>query len=176
MSHERITSDSELSAIEAALGSLAPARSRIDRDLVMFRAGQSTARAPSSTRRAWVVSALSLGLIAMAEGLLLAYRPPPRVVEKVIVVREPAGPGAESPPERALVFVAPAPAPRLSGEPLALGRTAYERMAEQVLRYGLDGLPAPPATMWTSSEPRSAASRHSLQEEVRRVLDLGDHS
>ncbi len=46
MSNEPVSPspDPELNAIEAALGSLVPARSRIDRDLVMFRAGQASVR------------------------------------------------------------------------------------------------------------------------------------
>jgi hypothetical protein len=177
MSHERISFDSELSAIEAALQLLAPAESRVDRDAVMFRSGQAAARAVVGWHRAWIVTAASLGLIAMAEAFLLAHRPAPRTVERVVVVREAAKPQVEAPaPARAVADTPAAPVSRSSEGMLALGRTDYERLAEQVLRYGLDGLPAPAATVWRTSEPKSAASRQSLQEELRRVLDLGDHS
>ena len=72
------------------LGSLEPARSRIDRDLVMFRAGQASVRPSRMGRRAWNAIAASLALVALGEGVLLAHRPPPQVVEEVVVVREPA--------------------------------------------------------------------------------------
>jgi hypothetical protein len=176
MSNERIPFDSELSAIETAVGSLVPAPSRIDRDLVMFRAGQAAAHPRSKSRRALIASAASLGLIALAEAFLLAYRPAPRVVERVVVVREPASSPVEAFPARAIAATVTAPASSPSDGVLALGRTAYERLAEQVLRYGLDGLPARPATAWTGSESQSAASRQTLEEELRRALELGDHS
>jgi hypothetical protein len=176
MSHERITVDSELRAIEEALGSLVAARSRIDRDLIMFRAGQAAVQRSPRSRRAWIASAASLGVIALAEAFALAHRPPPRIVERVVVVREPARPEVEASPERTVAPAPPASEAWSSGDVLALWRTPYERLAEQVLRYGLDGLPAPPATAWTGSEPQSSASRQLLQEEIHRVLDPGDHS
>jgi hypothetical protein len=176
MSHDRIPIDSELSAIEAALQSLLPAESRIDRDLVMFQAGQAVVRRAAGKGRGWIVSTAVLGLFALTEAFLLASRPAPRVIERVVAVREAASAPVEAPLPPA---VAAAPTREAPGPPnvaTALGRTAYERLLEQVLRYGLDGLPAPAATAWTSSEPKSAASRQSLQEELRRALELGDHS
>ncbi len=59
---------------------------------------------------------------------------------------------------------------------LSLGQTAYERLAAQVLRYGLDGLPASPTVASSASEPRPASSGQMLQEELHRLLDPGDHS
>jgi hypothetical protein len=82
--------DPELNAIAARLGSLEPARSRIDRDLVMFRAGQASVRPSRWRRGAWNSIAASLALVALGEGVLLAHRPPPQVVKEVVVVREPA--------------------------------------------------------------------------------------
>jgi hypothetical protein len=58
-----------------------------------------------------------------------------------------------------------------------LGRTDYERLTGQVLRYGLDGLPtAPVGTVQASSGPRPNPTRWLLQEELRKDLDLGDPS
>ena len=47
MSHEPDSPESDpgLNALESALGSLVPARSRIDRDVIMFRAGEASAKA-----------------------------------------------------------------------------------------------------------------------------------
>jgi len=176
MSQERINVDSDLSAIEEAVGSLVPERCRINRDLVMFRAGQAAVRSLRRSRRPWIATAASLGLIALAEAFLLARRTPPQIVERVIVVREPARPSVEAPAERAVAASPIAPPLTSPTGSLALGRTAYERLVEQVIRYGLDGLPAPAPTAWTGPEPQRAASRQMLEEELRRVLDPGDHS
>jgi len=159
-----------LKAIEAALGSLVPARSRIDRDLVMFRAGQASVRPSRLGRRAWTAIAASLGLIAVGEGALLAYRPPPQTV---VVFREPATAPIDSIPEPGAAEV---PVPPPFERSLSLGQTAYERLAAQVLRYGLDGLPASPTVASSASERRPASSGQMLQEELHRLLDPGDHS
>ncbi|GAC1450115.1 MAG: hypothetical protein NVSMB9_34370 [Isosphaeraceae bacterium] len=68
--NEHVSHDPELTkTIEAALRTLVPARSRLDRDRVMFLAGQAAAR-PSSRagRRAWIGIAASLALSALGEG------------------------------------------------------------------------------------------------------------
>ena len=173
MPHEPEREDEpKLSEIEAALGSLAPARSRVDRDRVMFRAGRSSARPARPGHRAWIAAAASLGLVALGEAALLARRPPDRVVERVIFVREPA---AASPSGPALAVVAvrpPAPGLRPPGPSRDLGPGARDRLAWQVLRYGLDGLPAPSPSAGGGRAP----SRRLLREELVKVLDLGDPS
>ena len=165
--------DPELNAIAASLGSLEPARSRIDRDLVMFRAGQASVRPSRLRRRAWNVIAASLALVALGEGVLLAHRPPPQIVKEVVVVREPA-PAPVVPLVEQSVAEMPASLPSESS--LSLGQTAYERQVAQVLRYGLDGLPASPTVASPDSGPRPASSGQMLQEELRRLRDRGDPS
>jgi hypothetical protein len=59
---------------------------------------------------------------------------------------------------------------------LSLGQTAYERQVAQVLRYGLDGLPASASVASPDSGPRPASSGQMLQEELRRLRDPGDPS
>ena len=147
MSNEPVSPspDPELNAIEAALGSLVPARSRIDRDLVMFRAGQASVRPSRLGLRAWNAIAASLAIIALGEGVLLAHRPPPQIVKEVVVIREPAtapAPLPVVPPLEQSVVEVPESLP--IERSLSLGQTAYERLTSQVLRYGLDGLPASP--------------------------------
>jgi hypothetical protein len=165
----------ELNAIEAALGSLEPARSRIDRDLVMFRAGQASVRPSRWGRRARSAIAASLALVALGEGVLLAHRPPPRIVKEVVVLREPAPtPAPVVPPVEQSVAKVPESLPSESS--LSLGQTAYERQVAQVLRYGLDGLPASPRVASPDSGPWPASSGPMLQEELRRLLKPGDPS
>ena len=156
-----------------ASGSLEPARSRIDRDLVMFRAGQASVRPSRLRRRAWNVIAASLALVALGEGVLLAHRPPPQIVKEVVVVREPA-PAPVVPLVEQSVAEMPVSLP--SESPFSLGQTAYQRQVAQVLRYGLDGLPASPTVASPDSGPRPATSGQMLQEELRRLRDPGDPS
>lgn len=176
MSNEPVSPDPELRAIEDALGSLAPAKGRLDRDRVMFRAGQASSPARTSGRGVWKAVAASCAIVALGEGALLAHRPAPAVIEKIVVVRELAAPSTI--PPRATADV-PSPAPRVAASDevsFSLGRTEYERLAGQVLRYGLDGLPASPPSVWVDSEPWPAPSRQLLREQFRKALDSGDAS
>ncbi len=176
MSHEPVPQDSGLKAVEAALGSLAPARSRIDRDLVMFRAGQASARRASSGRRPWMAAAAGLASVALGEAAFMARRPPPVVVERVVVVREPApAPAALSNAESVAQTPMPAAWRPSEGSP-GLGESAYERLSSQVIRYGLDGLPGPLSSGGAGPAPSPVFSRQSLQEELRKDLGLGDPS
>ena len=90
MSH--VPSDPEVTAIESALRALVPSQSALDRDRLMFRAGQASARSRFLTRWAWPSIAATLAIVAAGEGALLATRPEPRVVERLVIVREPASP------------------------------------------------------------------------------------
>ncbi len=173
MSNESISPDPELTAIEAALGSLVPARIPIDRDLVMFQAGQASVRASRSGQRAWTAVAASLALVALGEGALLAHRPPAQVVKEVVVIREPALTPIKPPSEQ---NVAETPESLANVPSLSLGETAYGRLTAQVLRYGLDGLPASPTVASPASGSGPASSGQMLQEELRRLLNTGDPS
>ena len=165
----------ELNAIEAALGSLEPARSRIDRDVVMFRAGQASVRRSRLGRHARDAIAASLALIALGEGVLLAHRPPPQIVREVVVIREPApAPVPVVPPPELSVAEVPESLPSESS--LSLGQTAHERQVAQVLRYGLDGLPASPTVASPASESWPVSSGQMLQEELGKLRDPGDPS
>ncbi len=177
MSNEPVSPspDPELNAIEAALGSLEPARSRINRDLVMFQAGQASMRPSRLGLRAWNAIAAGLAIIALGEGVLLAHRPGPQIVERMVVIREPAAvpaPPPVNPPHetRLAEMLESLPIERS----LSLGHTAYERLTSQVLRYGLDGLSASPTLAAPGSGPTSSGQM--LQEELRRFLDPGDAS
>ena len=171
MSHKLNSPDPEFQAIEFALGSLVVAASQIDRDQVMFAAGRASVRPSPATWRGWSAIAASLALITVGETTLLALRPPPRVIERVVVLHEPTPMTVDSSVGSA-VSQAPSPTEGL----FSLGQTARDRLASQVLRYGLDGLPASPATTWSDSRRLPASSGQLLQEELRRILDPGDHS
>lgn len=177
MSREHESPDNELNAIESALAGLVPVRTRLDRDYVMFQAGQAALRTSQAGRRIWMALAASLGIIAVGEGVLLAHRPSPGVVEKIVVVREPAQAPVDAPTSSGMDTSAPRLASSYpSSGPLGMGQTPSNRLAWQVLRYGLDGLPASPPAASADSDPWPTTSRQWLEQELRKDLDSGDPS
>ncbi len=116
--------DSELAAFEDELRRLAPIAGRVDRDALLFEGGRAAAKAGRWRVATSGLAALSLAL-SLALGLLLAVRPAPAVVERIVYVSvEPV----EEVPEPS---------------PVAPPRPAISRQAliEQVFLRGLDGLP-----------------------------------
>lgn len=198
MSLEQNAPDPALRSIENALGSLVPTRTQIDRDRLMFQAGQASSRASTSGRHTWMAIAASLAVVVAGEAALLAHQPAPRVVEKLVVVREPANAPADTSAQSTATSPSPASAPaaiepgrhrsldaELAYSPAAFSpalvsfarsQAAYERLAGQLLRDGLDGLPASPTAALRGSQSGPAPSRLQLQEELRTLLDPGDHS
>jgi hypothetical protein len=167
MSHEAVPTDRDLTGIEAALSALAPASSRIDRDVVMFRAGQAASRPVPRSRRGWMAATACFALVAAGEAALLARRPGPTPVERAVVFYEPPAP-------------APAPAPQRETTPAepasVMEPTAYQRLTWQVLRYGLDGLPATSPGTAEGAATQPALSRELLFEELRKDVEPGDPS
>ena len=82
----------ELKAIEAELAALSPREDRLDRQRLIFLAGQASA-AGRGGRSGWAWPASLAGMTAVAATLLvmLLVRPEPRVVERVRVVEVPVG-------------------------------------------------------------------------------------
>jgi hypothetical protein len=134
------THDAQLTAVEAALVDLAPA-SHLDRDQLLFRAGQASVR-----WRAWPWQAAA-GVMTMATAALaLAWvlRPTPPVIERVVTV----------------VVYQPAPYDPPSSPAAVVGDTAesnkqqapdYLKIRAQVLRWGVDYLPAASPSLPESS-------------------------
>jgi hypothetical protein len=167
-----------LSALESALGALQPA-SRLDRDRTLFRAGQATARQPAQHwRHAWPALAASLALIALGQSVLLARRPAHET--QFVYVPAPSAPTptlptpndaptalAQTPPVRS-----PSPPPRRwLDEP---GPTPADRLRWQLIRYGLDVLPATPVAAVAPSEPLTAGQRDEIV--IRTLLNPGGPS
>lgn len=173
MSHESEPLETELSAIESTLEMLVPVPSRLDRDRVMYCAGQAAGRPPASGQRGWAALAASLGLVVLVESALLARPPAMRVVERVVVIngQRPVPVASPAVPDRA-----PAPLPMPIERAPALGGTGHDRLVGQVLRYGLDGLSLAPPVVRGEAEPWPASSGSLLREELRKVLDPGDPS
>jgi len=79
----------ELKSIEAALAGLAPRADRLDRQRLMFLAGQASVlgrTGPRSAPAAWVWPSTAAVMTAVAATLLvmLIWRPVPQVVQKIV--------------------------------------------------------------------------------------------
>ena len=84
----------ELKAVEAELASLRPREDRLDRERLVFRAGQTSAggdRASrgAAARGAWPAAFAGMTAVAAALAVALAVRPGPQVVERVRIVKVP---------------------------------------------------------------------------------------
>jgi hypothetical protein len=125
--------DPEVTALEAALAGLAPAPAVLDRDRLMFRAGLAASRRPGWL---WPCAAGVLGLAAVTLAVLLALRPGPVVVERVIVREVPVR--IERQPEQG-------PPARETDEPSRVGWAGpYFQTQERLFHWVLDGVPVPP--------------------------------
>lgn len=118
--------DAERAALEGALRALQPLPPRLDRDQLLFRAGQESVR---QSRWIWPsVAAASLLLTVGLSGYLAVRPPRERVV--LVQVENPSSPEAPSPSRPV----------RQTGELLA-----YLHLREQIVEHGVETLrPSPP--------------------------------
>ena len=143
----QIPPDPELKAIESALGELVPVSSRLDRDKLMFQAGAMAGR---GARRgwAWPACTAALGLVLCGESFLLASRPAPQVVERVVFVPAPGSvaiaasagepqAGAGNVPYRDVEEPRAGESPLVASWPVA---SDYRRFQAMVMRFGLDAV------------------------------------
>lgn len=136
----------EREPLESALAGLKPAATTLDRDRLMFAAGQAAA-----PKRTWLWPASSAALFCLSLGLGVALAARPAPIETVRVVYLPAE-------TRDIKQAAPAPEPEMTPAPAprsdpdarvadttpALGGD-YLQLRRQVLRFGVESLPdAPP--------------------------------
>ncbi len=139
--------EQELTKLEASLAALRPQAGGFNRDRLLFCAGQA-----SVSRRGWgwpaATTCLALATISLALTLWLQPVPEP----SVRIVYLPAPPAEAPAPPRPGPEDEASPAPPTPRPP----ELAYLRLREQVLRFGLDGLPPllplPPAEV---AEPLS---------------------
>jgi hypothetical protein len=122
MSNEREPAD--LRELESALGALAPRPPRLNRDDVLFRAGQAGVRR-------WRRSAVGASIVAVALAVVLVVRQP---AERIVYVPVAAPADLQPTPP---VEQATQPQPSSAGSGLA----AYYRLQERVMNEGLDALP-----------------------------------
>jgi hypothetical protein len=171
-------SDPEVSSIEEALGQLRPARSRLDRDLLMFQAGAFSARSAAKRRWVWPSIAAALGFVALSESIVLSARPG----ASVVVVQVPAPEEKSTSPVQVQILSQSAPSQSPVPDPWSPGDSQTLGLRRQVLRFGLEGLPAPrplltqlrgsAAALGSDDSPPGPLRRY----ELNKVLDLGGPS
>lgn len=148
----------ELKAVEAELATLRP-RARLDRDRLVFLAGQASVRAPAAGRWAkaagWAWPTAFAGMTATAATLLvmLLVRPEPQVVERVRIVRVPVeaqveeaprwSDGQDAPPTQSpfadRLFASSRTGPSLPPDWSRFGsRAEYLEMFQRMLAQGAD--------------------------------------
>ena len=147
------TSDPKLAALEKSLGALVPVPGRIDRDQLLFRAGQASVRS-----RPWLWPATTALSIVVAAGLAtgLALRPAPAPVERVVYVpvSRPAKFSAPKPSADASESIARVDSPTEDAGNLWAGSAEYIRERNQAIRWGVESLP--PAPSLASASPTSS--------------------
>ena len=180
------SSDPELNDIESALGGLVPVPSRLDRDALMFQAGAASARSAARGRWIWPSIAATLAVGLISESVVMAVRPGPRVIEKIVVVREPV-PASSTSTASDAASAHPHPADVLSNarisEPASVASfwsvtPEYQRIEDLVLRLGLDALPERLAPRQTRSsgtadpiDVPSLSAGHLRRLELERLLN-----
>lgn len=152
---------SDLAPFEATLSSLAPRAARLDRDRLMFSAGQAalqasggrqppdvTANLPVS-RWGWPAAFSAMTALAASLLVMLVNRPEPQVIERIVRVPAAASRAIASPPaglDRQAIESQP-PVSTAPGRP-AFG-AAYLHARDQALAFGLDS--------WMQSGPGLAS-------------------
>ncbi len=143
--------DPELTQVELALAGLKPAAA-LDRDRLMFRAGQA-----SVPRRGWPWPAATATLLVLSVTLggMLLKRPAPEVVVRVVSVPVPVPVPQSLPPAPSPSVEPSVPATKASpaGDPLE-----YAQMRKEVLRWGVDALSSRPPMVAVSWPPSTVGS------------------
>jgi hypothetical protein len=129
----------DLAAVEAALGGLAPALGNINRDQLLFRAGQASARRGWG----WPCATGVMTCAVLILGAVLVRRPAPQGIRETHFVRVESVPSGPVTGNLSVADASPV-RPVKTVEAPAL-QTSYFKLQDQVLRWGLDALPSPPA-------------------------------
>jgi hypothetical protein len=128
----------DLTELERHLAALSPKPATLDRDRLLFRAGRD------SMRRHWAwptaTAVMALACVGLTLTMMLRSAPEPivRVVKEQVIVYVSAPESVASVAETAKTPVAYAPgSPGIDKTPAL----PYWQMHQQVLRFGVDGLP-----------------------------------
>ena len=144
--------DPELNALAGALRGLTPRPAGLDRDWLLFRAGAAAA----PRRWLWPAATAASSACALVLALVLLFRPTPPGERVIVYVERPA--------HQALPAPDPGPVEEPpSVPPEALGpstRSAHQRLQDQLLRWGLDGLGEPAPLSAPTPRPAGARGAH----------------
>jgi hypothetical protein len=133
--------NSDLEQVAGALASLKPVASRINRDRLLFRAGQVTA---GRRQRLWIGLSAILALSTSGLAAVVVAQPGPELVERIVYVNaKPTLPASESTGERP-VREETVDRPAVADMPGHAVHTCFQ-LEQLVLRSGVDALPAVPA-------------------------------
>lgn len=142
----------EREPLESALAGLQPAPAALDRDRLMFAAGQAAA-----PRRSWLwpTSAAALVCLSLGLGAALAMRPAPVETVRVVYLPAPEPTNVTPPlpvPDRTPLPTPPPDADARVADTTTLSGGDYLQLRRQVLRFGVESLPeAPPLTSGTKA-------------------------
>jgi hypothetical protein len=136
--------ESRLGELEAALAALQPLPAQINREHLMFRAGQRS----QPRRWVWPVATALMTAATVVLAVVLLAQPGEQPAERVVYVtiKEPA---PSPPPEKDALPPPPEPEVLTSteAEPEISDPAAnYFNQQRQVMRWGLEGLPPPRAS------------------------------
>jgi hypothetical protein len=168
------TREEELSDLEKLLAALPPRPATLNRDHLLFRAGQASMRRSWAWPLAAVVMSVAAGCLATIVGFRRHPEPVIRTVQVPVLVPAPVVAKEAAPQEY------PLSTPQMSSHEAPPSTLSYWRLQQQALRFGVEGLPGP-ATGDTPPIPRpavenpdlSAGSRPKLIDESS-VLPFGE--
>jgi hypothetical protein len=170
------------------LRALSPAPSRLDRDRLMFEAGALARGRTGRARWLWPSVAAMLALVVTGESMLLAFRPAPPAIERLVVIHEPAiSPSPVTEPAAPIpTAVLASPHREDWNDPSqAILPARWETVADArrfqalALALGLDGLAVPGRVAGSGGPANEPPSRPASVGELRRlelekVLNPGD--
>jgi hypothetical protein len=142
------TPDPQLNAFARSLATVAPHPGRLDRDGLLFAAGQA---AQARHGRVWRVGTLLFALTSAGLGGALTMRPASVVeVERVVYLQaSPPSKGKTPPPAESPPAVSPGVADSVAEW------AAGVRLRERVLEEGIAGLPTPTPLAYVPAPPLS---------------------
>jgi len=188
MSSEEFSED--LSELERTLRSLRPASPQLDRDRLMFLAGQASAAPLSATVKAlrpraaifWPSATAAMTLVSLGLGMTLALRPP-TIVERVVqvpapvrVVQEITLPDPKPARIESSNAVAEAPSRQSKTVATVSGGGQYLRLRDQAIAHGIDFVDSLAPVTRTTKSPTSHDSRQELLEQMLRRQKSEDHA
>jgi hypothetical protein len=137
------TSDPKLAALEKSLSALVPLPGRIDRDQLLYRAGQASVRPRPWL---WRTSTGLLAVVAAILGTALAVQSKPETIERIVYVQVPhpqAKMETESASTSKSATAMVANSFGLDSLEYRIGSADYLKERDLAVRWGVDALPPP---------------------------------